>query len=123
MGMKDRIKEQRIKAGLTQEELAAKLKLQKSAIAKYENGRVENIKRSVIFEMAKLFGCSPSYLMALDEDDNDQRYYIEEETAQLAQEFFKNPKIRLLFDAARDCSPEDLQMAADLLQRLKGTNR
>ena len=36
MCMADRIKEKRIQAGLTQEELAEKLGLKKSAIAKYE---------------------------------------------------------------------------------------
>lgn len=69
MEMKDRIKEQRLKLGLTQEELAERLDLKKSAIAKYENGRVENIKRSMILKMSELFGCSPCYLMALDDPD------------------------------------------------------
>lgn len=67
MKMGGRIKEQRLAAGLTQEELGAKLGLQKSAIAKYENGRVENIKRSTISAMAQIFGCSPSYLMGLED--------------------------------------------------------
>ena len=48
--MAKRIKERRIKYGLTQEELAEKLGLKKSAIAKYENGRVENIKRTTILQ-------------------------------------------------------------------------
>lgn len=41
--------------------------MQKSAIAKYENGRVENIKRSVIAEMARVLECTPTYLMGWDE--------------------------------------------------------
>lgn len=67
MDMSRRIKERRILMGLTQEELGEKLGLQKSAIAKYENGRVENIKRSVISNMAKILACSPCYLMGWDE--------------------------------------------------------
>ena len=70
MNMSDRIKEQRILLHLTQEDLANRLGLQKSAIAKYENGRVQNIKRSTILKMSEIFGCSPSYLMALDNDDS-----------------------------------------------------
>lgn len=62
-----RIKELRLKNGLTQEELADKLGLKKSAIAKYENGRVENIKRSIIQKMSNIFDCSPAYLMGWDE--------------------------------------------------------
>ena len=67
MGMADRIKERRIALNLTQEELGNRLGLQKSAIAKYENGRVENIKRSVIQKMADILQCSPSYLMGWDD--------------------------------------------------------
>lgn len=63
MCMAQRIKERRNYLGLTQEELGEKLGLQKSAIAKYENGRVENIKRSVIAKMADILECSPAYLM------------------------------------------------------------
>lgn len=66
-----RIKELRLKNGLTQEELADKLGLKKSAIAKYENGRVENIKRSIIQKMSNIFDCSPAYLMGWDESTND----------------------------------------------------
>lgn len=67
MTMAERIKERRLQMAYTQEELAQKLGLQKSAIAKYENGRVENIKRSVIADMANILECSPSYLMGWDE--------------------------------------------------------
>ncbi len=63
MGMAEKIKERRNFMGYTQEELGAKIGLQKSAIAKYENGRVENIKRSVIIDMARVLECSPCYLM------------------------------------------------------------
>lgn len=67
MEMGERIKERRIALHYTQEELAQKLGLQKSAIAKYENGRVENIKRSIIALMSDVLECSPSYLMGLDD--------------------------------------------------------
>lgn len=67
MDMASRIKERRISMGYTQEELADKLGLQKSAIAKYENGRVTNIKRSTIAKMAIVLDCSPSYLMGFED--------------------------------------------------------
>lgn len=67
MDMATRIKELRQAANLTQEELGHKLGLQKSAIAKYESGRVSNIKRSTIKKMADIFGCKPSYLMGFDD--------------------------------------------------------
>lgn len=70
MDMSERIKSRRLYLGLTQEELGLKLGLQKSAIAKYENGRVENIKRSVIAKMAEVLECSPAYLMGWSDEVN-----------------------------------------------------
>ena len=70
MKMSERIRERRKALGLTQGDLAQKLGLQTSAVAKYENGRVENIKRSVILKMAQVLECSPSYLMGIDETDD-----------------------------------------------------
>lgn len=67
MGMAERIRERRKEMGYTQAELGEKLGLQASAIAKYENGRVKNMKRSIIANMAKVLECSPTYLMGLED--------------------------------------------------------
>lgn len=72
MDMSERIKSRRLYLGLTQEELGLKLGLQKSAIAKYENGRVENIKRSVIAKMAEVLECSPAYLMGWSDEPEEK---------------------------------------------------
>ena len=119
MSMAERIKELRMAAGLTQEELGEKLGLQKSAIAKYENGRVENIKRSTIQAMAQLFGVKPSYILGFDEEEEETpSYFLNPETARVAQEIYENPEMQILFDAARDASPEDLLMAAEIIKRM-----
>lgn len=68
----ERIKERRLTMDYTQEELAEKLGLQKSAVAKYENGRVENIKRSVIAQMANILKCNPAYLLDWSEEVEEQ---------------------------------------------------
>ena len=53
MEIGQKIKQARIAKGLTQEELGSIVGLQKSAIAKYENGRVVNIKRSTLQKLAQ----------------------------------------------------------------------
>ena len=67
MTMGNRIKERRKALHMTQDELGEKLGVQKSAVAKWENGRVENIKRSVIQKMATILECSPVYLMGWED--------------------------------------------------------
>lgn len=66
------IKLLREKNDLTQEELAQKLGLKKAAINKYENGSVENIKKSIVQEMAKIFDVSPSYIMFGEVEDENK---------------------------------------------------
>ena len=63
MNIGDKIRDARIKRGMTQEELGNALGLQKSAIAKYENGRVVNIKRSTLKNISDVLGIAPSELI------------------------------------------------------------
>ena len=82
--MGKRIYMKRTENGMTMKQLADKLGVQTSAINKYEKGAVENIKRKTIEDMAKIFGCSPSWLMGFDADmditvkaDNDLNTLVE----------------------------------------------
>jgi transcriptional regulator with XRE-family HTH domain len=63
MDIGKRIKDARLAKGLTQEELGNIVGLQKSAIAKYENGRVVNIKRSTLQKLAQALGLRGSDLI------------------------------------------------------------
>ena len=72
MNMGERIKELRIAKGYTQEELGKKLGLKKAAIQKYENGNVENIKRSKIKLLADALGVNPSYIMGCYNPERDR---------------------------------------------------
>ena len=69
MGTGDIIKKLRKEYNLTQEQLGEKIGVQKSAIAKYENGRVENLKRSTIEKLANIFNVSPSYILGISNDN------------------------------------------------------
>lgn len=64
------IKYYRKKLGLTQEELGNYVGAQKSAIAKYENGRIENLKRTTIEKLSELFGILPSELLGISATNN-----------------------------------------------------
>lgn len=58
----------------------------------------------------------------LDAEEKEDKYYINRETAAIAQEVYDNPDLRLLFDAARDVSPDNIRLAAEMLKRFKETN-
>ena len=63
MDIGEKIKIARIKRGLTQEELGNMIGVQKSAIAKYESGRVVNIKRTTLQKIADVLDMNPSDLI------------------------------------------------------------
>ena len=65
----DRIKELRVARGLSQEELGAKIGIQRAAVQKYEKGTVTNIPRDKIELMANFFEVSPAYLYGWDETE------------------------------------------------------
>lgn len=69
------IKRARIESGLTQEELGKLVGVQKSAIAKYENGRVVNIKRSTLKKLAEALNLRGSDLI---EDKKERPVMIDE---------------------------------------------
>lgn len=60
MELGTRIKKARLEKGLTQQELGDIIGVQKSAIAKYESGRVVNIKRSTLQKIASALDIRPS---------------------------------------------------------------
>lgn len=63
------IKDARLKKGYTQEELATKVGVQKSAIAKWENGRVSEIKRSNLKALAVALELNPNTLLSPSAED------------------------------------------------------
>ena len=63
----ERIKEARKMRGMTQTELAEKIGMKFSAIHKYENGLVVNLKRETIAALANALEVSPAWLMCMDD--------------------------------------------------------
>ena len=130
------IRELRKGLRMSQEDLASRTGYSdRSSIAKIEKGEVD-LPQSKIPLFASALGVSPSELMGntgisshndrsdsmIEVETSNNKYYFDDDTAQMAQTLFEDKDMRILFDAARDSRPEDLQMVADMLKRLKDTN-
>ena len=63
-----RIKECRVKIGMTQEELAEELLTKKSTISAYENDKID-IKISILKQIAKVLNTSVFYLVGEQDED------------------------------------------------------
>ena len=78
------IKKARTERGMTQEELAEKVGVKKSAVAKWENGRVSEIKRTNLKNLADALGLDPNLLLGDEEDskkpvDEDSKKPVDED--------------------------------------------
>lgn len=73
-------------------------------------------------KIADYFSVSIDFLTTGKEKEGE-KYYLNEETAKAAQEIFENKKLRVLFDAARDATPEDLETTYNMLMALKKKER
>ena len=67
MTIGQRIRQLRLERGLSQEELGAKIGVQKAAINKYEAGTVVNLKPSVIEGLAHALHTTPAFLMGWED--------------------------------------------------------
>lgn len=116
------------------ERVKALCKERKIAISRLEkdlgfsNGYIGQLKKGVFPDdrlkmIANYFDVSIDYLMTGAEKEGGEKYYLNDETARIAQDIFENKDLRVLFDAARDASPEDLQTTYNMLMALKKKER
>lgn len=118
------LKSLRTAKGLTQDELAKSLKISRSTIGMYEGGSREP-DYETLESIADFFNVDTDYLLGRTNKTTviPERYYINEETAEMANKILHNKELRLLFDAAQDAQPEDLSTVHQMLLALKRKER
>jgi transcriptional regulator with XRE-family HTH domain len=109
MELGQKIREARLAKNLTQEELGKIVGLQKSAIAKYENGRVVNIKRSTLQKLAKALDLRGSDLII---ESNPK------EAATLHARVLMDTELMISIEQYYELSDEKKKMVRDLIRSL-----
>ena len=108
-----KIKKARLERGLTQQELGNLVGVQKSAIAKYENGRVVNIKRSTLQKIASALEIRPSELM-FDESPK--------ETASLHVRILTDHELMRAIKEYHSLSEDKQKLIRDIIYSFKNEN-
>ncbi|MFV0518404.1 MAG: helix-turn-helix domain-containing protein [Aminipila sp.] len=116
MGINDKLKEARKNANLTQEEVEYKSGIKKKTISNWENG-VSRPDVDNIALLCKIYKVKPNDLFEWEENNS---YYLDNEAAEIAQEIYEDKDLRMLFDASRKVSKNDIQLVIDMVKRLKG---
>ena len=72
--------------------------------------------------MADYFRVDKTYLIEHKDyivSEKMEPYYLNEETSRIAQEAFENPELRILCNASRDLTPEDLNFVIEMVRVMK----
>jgi len=100
---------------------AQRLGVAKSTIASYVTG-TRNPKRAFIKLVAEVYNVSPVWLMGADAPRQgrvEEKSAQEQEMANLLEEMRTRDDCRMLFSLARDATPDDVRLAATVLEKLR----
>ena len=106
------------KEGVTATDVSKATGIPRSAFTDWKKGR-STPKVDKLQKIADYFGVSMEYLSTGKQSEG---YYLNDETAQIAQEIFDDPNLRALFCAARGVKPEQMKLAEQMLRQFKETN-
>ena len=110
-------------SGYSQTQLCEITGINKGALSSYLSGRYYP-KQQAIEKLSEALNVPIFWLMGYDtesEEDSQEEnaYYIDKEARELAQFLYENPKYKILFDAAKDVSADDLEMVKTIIDKFK----
>ena len=126
------LRDYRQEHGLTLQVFADRAGLTKQYISMLENNKNSKNGKPIIPSLETLRKLASAMYMNIDtlvatldgEQDaslqtKDAGYYTDPEVAEYAEELRTNPKYRLLFDASKDLSKEDIDFVVNMIEQLK----
>lgn len=104
--------------GVTAYKVSKETGISQSTLSDWKSGKITP-KADKLQIIADYFNVSLEYLMTGEEKAGGETYYINEDTREIAQKVFESKELRLLFDAAKDAKPEDIETTYNMLLALK----
>ena len=105
--------------GYTIKSFAAKIGIPYTSLLSMLNGSIGGAAVESVIKICEELDISVESLKNEEMDSLPQGYYLDPAAAKMAQELYDNPGMRILFDAAKNVSSEDLKAAAELIARMK----
>lgn len=114
-----KLKETMLNRGITQSDLSTMTSIRASSISDWLNDKYSP-KQDKIAIIAKALNVSPAWLMGYDDISNEESkgYYDDPEVAQLANQIKNDPELRILLDAKRSLSKEDMESVINITKSL-----
>lgn len=105
-------------ANMTQADLAEYMNVSTASISNWCTGN-KIPRMDKVDKLCELFHINRSDLIEDKTKEHKQSYYLNPETSRIAQKIYDNKELSVLFDAAQDAEPEDLQALHGMLMALK----
>ena len=118
----DRINELCKERGISITALEEELGFGRGSIGKLKKGTTMSSAR--LQKIADKLGTTSDYLLngTVQTSEHLSAYYEDQRAYELAKKIFENQRLRMLFDAAEDVDPEDLELVINMVKRFKRTN-
>lgn len=105
---------------MTNQKLAEITGLPVGTISRIASGETKEPKLKTLRLLAQALDCTIDDLQG---DGTVEPYYLNQETAELAQGIYENPSLRILFDASKNLSPEDINAVVEIAKRIQATKK
>lgn len=105
---------------MTNKSLAEATGLPEGTISRIASGETKEPKLKTLRLLAKALDCT---IDDLQTGGTVEPYYLNQEMADIAQDIYENPNLRILFDASKNLSPEDIQAVVEIAKRIQATKR
>ena len=120
--MGTRLKELRMNAGYTGDEVGRMLQVSKSAISMWEKDW-RSPSADLIERFADIYGVSTDYIITGRESNAPKGYYHDQEAAEYAEYLRTRPHAKILFSASKDMTKEDMEEAVRYIEYLKSKHK
>lgn len=118
-----RLKSLRKNMQLTGEEFGVKMNVSKPTVSLWESDK-RTPNAEMLQKIANFFDVSVDYLLIGKPNTTNDSYYYDTEVAELAEQIKNDPELRILLDAKRNLSKQDMKaiinITKSLLQRERG---
>ena len=110
------------KNGVSPYKVAKKAGVTQTALSNWKLGKSTPTAKT-LQKIADYFEVPIDYLTTGKMPEPKQGYYLNDETAAIAQKIFESKELRMLFDASQDATPDDLLTVRDMMLALKRKER
>ena len=125
MTFAERLRELRTEKKMSLNQVAEKIGVGRANIYKYEHGIITNVPPDRVHALANLFGVTRPYLMGWTDEvdqmlaDDATERALDETVLKIAEELRDRPGMRMLFDAAKNCTEDDLRNVAAFISKFR----